>query len=260
MAVSPWRFSAAQRLAGVFSRLLAPFSPWLRLPAFTGWGYGRDFPRPSTRPFLARYQERLAPASVPSVASPPSAPADQPPASSASQPPIPSLERFEAELTALGGTLTICREDQLVQGVLEALRSQGIESVQAWDDAQLPPGLLDGLRAAGVDIRQAPDPQIQAGLTGVLAGIAETGSLVITSGAGRPLTASLLPEVHIAVLRAGDLRASLPEALTLPQVREASCTVLVSGPSRTADIEMTLTIGVHGPREVHVFYVSPSSE
>ncbi|MBN1148405.1 MAG: LUD domain-containing protein [Anaerolineales bacterium] len=259
VAVSPWRFSAAQRLGGVFSRLFAPFSPWLRLPALTGWGYGRDFPRPSTRPFLSRFSARSAPSSH-SLAPLPPAAAPPPPASAAPQSLAQLRARFEAELTDLGGTVTFCREDQLLHGVLEALRSQGTESVQAWDGAQLPPCLLDGLRAAGVRVQQAPDPDIQAGLTGALAGIAETGSLVIPSGAGRPLTASLLPELHIAILRAGDLRASLAQALSLPQVREASCTVLVSGPSRTADIEMTLTIGVHGPRQVHVFCVDPAHE
>jgi len=263
IAVSPWMFRTAQRLAGVFSRLLAPLSPWMRLPAFTGWGYGRDFPRAATRPFLARFTERPASASSepphpsPSATSPPTSPATPLASTSA---PVPLLTRFEEELVALGGALTTCREDQLVPGILEALQARGVRGLQAWDDAHLPPGLLDGLRAAGVQIQQEPDPDIKAGLTGALAAIAETGSLVISGGAGRPLTASLLPEIHIAVLQVGDLRASVPQALNLPQVREASSTVLISGPSRTADIEMTLTIGVHGPREVLVFCVGPSSE
>ena len=90
----------------------------------------------------------------------------------------------------------------------------------------------------------------------MLAGIAETGTLVIPGGAGRPLTASLLPGIHIAVLRAADILLSLEQAIRLPQVASAPATVLVTGPSRTGDIEMTLTIGVHGPKEVHVFIVN----
>jgi L-lactate dehydrogenase complex protein LldG len=92
-------------------------------------------------------------------------------------------------------------------------------------------------------------------LTGALAGVAETGTLVLPSGAGRPQTASLLPEVHIAILKAEDIYETLQEVLELREVHQASVVDLISGPSRTADIEMTLTIGVHGPREVHVFCV-----
>jgi L-lactate dehydrogenase complex protein LldG len=99
---------------------------------------------------------------------------------------------------------------------------------------------------------------IKAGITGSLAGIADTGTLVIPAGKGQPLTASLLPEIHIAILPTSKLISSLPEALQLADVRRSSSTVLVTGPSRTADIEMTLTIGVHGPKELHVFLVDDS--
>ncbi|MGI0014778.1 MAG: LUD domain-containing protein, partial [Nitrososphaera sp.] len=52
-----------------------------------------------------------------------------------------------------------------------------------------------------------------------------------------------------------EILPSLADALALPQVRASSATVVITGPSRTADIEMTLTIGVHGPGEVHVFLI-----
>lgn len=70
---------------------------------------------------------------------------------------------------------------------------------------------------------------------------------------------SLLPEVHIAVLNASDICARLPEILKNPKIAEAQSAVLVSGPSRTADIEMTLTIGVHGPGQLHVFCLVESN-
>jgi len=57
------------------------------------------------------------------------------------------------------------------------------------------------------------------------------------------------------VLRAADILPSLEQAIRLPEVVSVPATVLVTGPSRTADIEMTLTIGVHGPKELHVFVV-----
>ena len=85
------------------------------------------------------------------------------------------------------------------------------------------------------------------------AAVAETGSLIISTGLGRPLTASLLPDVHLAILKEEDILPDLTHALSLEEIREASSTVIISGPSRTADIEMTLTIGVHGPGQLYVF-------
>jgi L-lactate dehydrogenase complex protein LldG len=139
--------------------------------------------------------------------------------------------------------------------VVELLRERGIATIQAWEAAHLPGDVVEALKANGIQVQHLPNPGLRAGLTSALAGIAETGSLILPAGAGRPQTASLLPEIHIAILRARDIFASLPEALRLPQVREASAVVLISGPSRTADIEMTLTIGVHGPGELHVLCV-----
>ena len=68
---------------------------------------------------------------------------------------------------------------------------------------------------------------------------------------GCPFNASLLPEIHIAILKSSDILPSLPDAMHL--VKNTSAAVFITGPSRTADIEMTLTIGVHGPKEIHVF-------
>ena len=111
------------------------------------------------------------------------------------------------------------------------------------------------LMEAGIVVVKQPDPRVRFGLTSCAGAIAETGTLVLTNGPGRPLTASLLPEVHIAVVRVRQIVRTLEEALRLPDVTQCSSTVLISGPSRTADIEMTLTIGVHGPKELHVYVV-----
>jgi L-lactate dehydrogenase complex protein LldG len=123
----------------------------------------------------------------------------------------------------------------------------------AWEADRLPAGLLACLKEKGVKVIHEPDPKVEAGLTGALAGVAETGTLILPGGKGRPLTASLLPFVHIAILRAEDILPDMAAALKLRELSQCSAAALVSGPSRTADIEMTLTLGVHGPREVHVF-------
>ena len=162
--------------------------------------------------------------------------------------------RFTEELLALGGHVVICKEVDLTGKVLAVLREKHIERVQVWNQI---PGIEEtSLAEAGISVQHEADESLKAGITGALVGIAETGTLVIPGGEGQPLTASLLPEIHIAVLRASDIEENLAKALNLRKVETYPAVVLVSGPSRTADIEMTLTIGVHGPGEVHVFVIT----
>ncbi len=257
VAVSPRRFALAQRLAGIFSRIIAPASSWLRLPGFTGWGFSKDFPRPAARPFRDRWkdhqlEQRNSPLMpTPQVAPPP--PAVSTPAATTSR--ETKMERFARELAAVGGSFTPCHAEDLAATMLSYLRQRGIAEVQAWEAPNLPAGLLEALRFGGIQVRPAPRADLPAGLTGALGAIAESGSLVLAGGAGRPLTASLLPPIHLAVLHVSQIVEGLPAALQLPGLIEAPSAVLVTGPSRTADIEMTLTIGVHGPGEVQVFCV-----
>ena len=75
-------------------------------------------------------------------------------------------------------------------------------------------------------------------------------------GEGSPLHASLLPEIHLAVLHTSQIYPSLENAIHL--VRESKSAVFITGPSATGDIESVHTIGVHGPGEVHVFLVDDS--
>ena len=155
---------------------------------------------------------------------------------------------------ALNGQVVICKEGDLSGKIIALLHEKNIDRVQTWDQI---PGLDESvLTEAGISVQHEADESLKAGITGALAGIAETGTLMIPGGEGQPLTASLLPEVHIAVLRTSDILPSLEAAFESPDIAESPAVALVSGPSRTADIEMTLTIGVHGPGEVHVFLVS----
>ncbi|MDP8978466.1 MAG: LUD domain-containing protein, partial [Actinomycetota bacterium] len=92
------------------------------------------------------------------------------------------------------------------------------------------------------------------GVTGVAAAIADSGTLVLTAGAGTPRGTSLVPPVHVAVVPFGRLVADLGRALELVAALRPppSGVQLITGPSRSGDIEMQLVRGVHGPREVHV--------
>ncbi len=163
------------------------------------------------------------------------------------------VERFAEELTALGGSVSRVSEAELNDKLIEFLKERNVEAALMWDPVES----VDEARLteAGVRAVRSVDPNLKAGITGALSAIAETGTLVVPSGKGQLLSASLLSEIHIAVIKSSQIVLSLEEALQRNEVREASAVALVTGPSRTADIEMTLTIGVHGPKEVHVFVV-----
>jgi L-lactate dehydrogenase complex protein LldG len=100
------------------------------------------------------------------------------------------------------------------------------------------------------------------GLTGVDYVIAETGTLVLSALPGQRRGVSLLPPVHVAVARTEQIVATMADYLLLLQAagadwqrRLTSCVSFVTGPSRTGDIELTLTVGVHGPGELHLVLV-----
>jgi len=92
------------------------------------------------------------------------------------------------------------------------------------------------------------------GVSTAQAAIAETGTLVLDSAYERHRLVSLVPPVHIAIVNASAIVENLSDALTLLQKdKEISPAItFITGPSRTADIELTLTIGVHGPQELYV--------
>lgn len=98
---------------------------------------------------------------------------------------------------------------------------------------------------------------VDAGITTTLGGIAETGSLVLWPDAREPRTLSLLPPIHIAVLREDALHPTLHAVMQ----RQAWATgmptnaLLVTGPSKTADIQRLLVYGAHGPRELVILLV-----
>ena len=93
------------------------------------------------------------------------------------------------------------------------------------------------------------------GITGVEAALAETGTLVISSGAGRARMTSLLPPVHIALVSELRIAIDLFEWVKMqapPNAPPPANRVFISGPSKTADIEQTLAVGVHGPKRLIV--------
>jgi len=260
-SVKQWRFRMAQKVMAVFGRVVAPQSEWMKLPAFTGWGFSKDLVRPAmvsfsergigtsnqgleTREKEARTREQRLGVEEQRLGT-----IDQGLGTSDQR----LVERFQEELTALEGVFVPCTVNTAADEIISLLRERGITEIMAWDTERLPSGMGDALKAAGINVTSDANPSVRAGLTGALGGIAETGTLVITSGAGQPLTHSLLPKIHLAILHTQNITQTLSQFLNRPEVKNASSVALISGPSRTADIEMTLSIGVHGPGEVIVF-------
>jgi len=93
-----------------------------------------------------------------------------------------------------------------------------------------------------------------AGVTDVYAAVAETGSLVVRASPGQGRSLSLVPPVHVAIVEPRNLLADLVDLFEkLARDDAASSTSIITGPSKTSDIEMNLVVGVHGPTIVKVF-------
>jgi L-lactate dehydrogenase complex protein LldG len=164
----------------------------------------------------------------------------------AAQDPEQLLARFVVEAAALGVDCHVEVTPDAVRERLGAILEE--KSVAMWEPEYLPyeAATLTRVRAAAADA--------QIGLTGCDAAIAETASLVMFSAPGRPRTVSLLPPIHVALVRREQLCFSMADVFSNFRERfahAAACTI-ITGPSRTADIELTLTLGIHGPGRVVV--------
>ncbi|MGD8993453.1 MAG: lactate utilization protein [Desulfobacterales bacterium] len=95
---------------------------------------------------------------------------------------------------------------------------------------------------------------IDAAVTSTVGGIAETGALILWPDEKEPRLMSLVPPIHIAILQADKIHTTLSQAIEAEDWAQKMPTnvVLISGPSKTADIELTLAFGVHGPKELIV--------
>jgi L-lactate dehydrogenase complex protein LldG len=199
-----------------------------------------------------------------------------------------TLERFQREFERVGGVFhrvaTLADVPPLVGRLA---REREARTVVAWHPAALGGDLTPALGEQGLDAVSMPPaglgderarPELRAliaaadiGLTGVDLAVAETGTLVLVSGSGKPRSTSLLPPTHVAIFDRSRLVESLLQAGVFleawhtgaaPATRGGVIT-FITGPSRTADIELTLTRGVHGPKEVHAVFVEtrgPSRE
>lgn len=183
--------------------------------------------------------------------------------------PATLMPEFEAAARGWRADVLHAGVDDWPQAVLAALNRRGCTTVAIGASGPLQPRLGEALH--GLHLHRFDRPleewktdlfdRVDAGVTSAAAGVADTGTLVLLPGPHEPRTLSLVPPVHVAVLRASQLYAGLPAALRALAIEADMPTnlLLVSGPSKTADIQQTLAYGAHGPKDLVIVLVDDLS-
>ena len=175
--------------------------------------------------------------------------------------PADLVERFIERAKAMASTVeriaSIEQVPAAVAGYLDALvlppelAAQKSHAGVCWPEF----GGLDW-SGAGLSIETRPTTGgDRLGITGCFCAIAETGTLVMTSGADTPTATTLLPDTHVAVVRAQRVVSGMEEAFARLRAERGvmpRAVNLISGPSRTGDIEQTIVLGAHGPFRLHL--------
>ena len=163
--------------------------------------------------------------------------------------------RFRERALSLACTLDEAEKlSDAPQRVAAYLRERGLPlHAVCWRELA---GLEWALAGIDVEIRPARGSDL-VGITGAYCAISETGTLMTVSGAETAPSVSLLPETHIALVRRERIVRSMEDAWALlrADAKMPRAVNFISGPSRTADIEQTLTLGAHGPYRVHIVLV-----
>lgn len=176
-------------------------------------------------------------------------------------PPKERVALFADMLAAAAGSIETVSDASAVPGaVANFLRRHNLPlAIRRGDDARLAalPWSREGALTVTVG---ASDGQQLASVAHAFAAVAETGTLVLTSGPDNPTTLNFLPDNHIVVVDAADVAADFESVFARLRARFGERQLprvvnMITGPSRSADIEQTLILGAHGPRRLHVIVV-----
>jgi L-lactate dehydrogenase complex protein LldG len=175
------------------------------------------------------------------------------------------IGQFAEVLTGVGGAahgpLPVDEALELLVALCRERAGGAAVAVSTGDPVMAKLGVAERLAEAGLEVLTPDDvfwrerlAEAGVGVTGAVAGVAASGSVGVSCGPGAPRATSLVPPAHICLVFQGTMVEDLAEALhrchELP-----SNLVWVSGPSRSADLELVLTVGVHGPGSVDVIVV-----
>jgi len=225
-----------------------------------------------SHPVLEAVRRRVTRRPVP-LPPTPAMPLDAPPGSEA------AVRRLWASWAEVGVQAVPCAtETEAIREVVARLQERGARHVlMDARTAQSYPGLVEALEGAGIVWMSGSLPReegprylglgrwatAEAGITDSVAAFADTGTIWVAGGQGGMRCASLLPPLHIALVRraqvypcfAAWLQAARASGALWEWIEESSAMIAITGPSRTSDIEKTLTLGVHGPKEVIAFLI-----
>ena len=179
------------------------------------------------------------------------------------------IEQFESELTRVGGRFhRATTAESAFQYIEEVASVRQAKRIIAWETQVIEDIELSGkLEEKGIEVlTETADREFipaaassDVGVSGVDFALADTGTLVLLARKGQARSISLLPPVHIAVMKPEQLLSGLSDLFPLLRSDAAaegrdlsSAITFITGPSRTADIELTLVVGVHGPQQLHV--------
>ena len=154
-------------------------------------------------------------------------------------------------------------ESRIKNSMQALIKEKDIKSFSIWESLFLKEiKLKQELKDAGLKLIAAKNKnriaESDIGITEVDYAIADTGTLVLLTNKNQPRTVSLLPPIHLAIVRPENLVRNINDLFVIlkSKLQEGAhitnCMTFITGPSRTADIELNLTLGVHGPKELYV--------
>ena len=178
---------------------------------------------------------------------------------------VSPVAAFRERLESVGGQCVVVRDEEeatrALAEVVSGLQARAVAQRIALSDAPSLSRLTSGITAdhTAVCPTAADLFNYDVGISTAQAGIAETGTLVLEAEKERHRLVSLLPAVHIAFVRSDDIYLTIGDALAALRGGDedsmSRAITFITGPSRTADIELTLTVGVHGPKELYVIVI-----
>jgi L-lactate dehydrogenase complex protein LldG len=177
------------------------------------------------------------------------------------------IERFRENLVSIGGSCSVVASKEEAASVIQTIIENAKAARIAVSDSPVVEKVCGFLKTDGGFLKNASASALfdcDLGITGAQWGIAETGTLVLESEKEFNRLTSLVPPVHVCLLEEKNIRRTLGEILRVVSENgseKLSRTItFITGPSRTSDIELTLAIGVHGPRELHVIVINEGKE
>lgn len=177
------------------------------------------------------------------------------------------LDMFMNEITKVSGKAIILKsEDEIKDYVIRLVEEHSAKSLAIWESdfvkqINLRKFLeIKGLKFASLNSKEEM-AEADIGITEADFGIADTGTLVLIANEKQPRSVSLIPPIHVAILHSDVILEKMEDVFVIFKnsldetgsiAKLTSCITFITGPSRTGDIELNITLGVHGPKELFV--------